>query len=241
MEEFNYIVMNNGQTDELKMQISDLCKKYNIYEIPFDNPSVQPLSSNNHITAIKHLYQNYINKDSLNTKVVMDSDIFAFKGFSFYNILEGYDVIGLSMIDYFSAIFTMYSSNIDLSNFEIDGQSCDTGSGTGSLILKHKTKGILHTGVINQKEAEYIFKDFDCNPSEFARWSFHFISDCFVHYYKGSGWAIDDEEYHQKKFSFLLNFLDNSDSYNLNLDDKVWYELALCEQFFRPQLYKFLN
>lgn len=240
IDDFELVVLNNGIDEDTSKKISEECLKFNIKEIVFKQSDRHHYSSHDHIQALHYLYHNYVNiNNNSKIRVVMDSDIFAFCKFSFYNLLQDYDVVGLSMINYFSAIYTMYSNNIDLKGFEINDMCADTGSGTGKLILKHKTKGIVHTAPIRKEEAEYIFKNAskDCIKYD-ETWGFQFIGNCFLHYYRGTGWDNGDINYYNAKLNFVNHFLEHTDLYNINLDKNVSYETALVDQWLNPKKYK---
>lgn len=242
-DEFRFIVLNNGMTESIKDSISNECKNIGIQEIQFSQQDRHHYSSHDHIQSLTHLYKNYVNIDTTSKiRVIMDSDIFAFCKFSFYDLMDKYDVVGLSMINYYSAIYTMYNNTVDLLGFEIDNRCADTGSGTGKLINKYKTKGIIHTAPIREIERDYIFKNATKETITYdITWGFQYIGNCFLHYYRGTGWDNGNLDYYANKFLFLNHFLENVESYNINLDDSVSYETALVDQWLHPQKYKLIK
>ena len=239
-DNFRLIVLNNGICQETKNSISKICNEFDIQEINFLNQDDIHYCSHNHIQALKFLYNNYVNIDhESDIRIVMDSDIFAYTRFSFYELLDNCDVVGLSMINYFSAIYTMYSKTVNLNNFNIDAGCGDSGSGTGVLLSKYKNKGINHTAPIRKLEAEYIFKNATNEAMQYDNsYIFQFIANCFLHYYRGSGWDNADNIFHSRKFEFLKHFLENTNIYNINLDSNVCYETALVDEYFYKNKYR---
>lgn len=242
-DSFEFIVLNNGMDQNTTENISKECLRLNIKEINFIQLDRHHYCSHDHIQALDYLYHNYVNVNNTSKiRVVMDSDIFAFSKFSFYDLLKDYDVVGLSMINYFSAIYTMYNNTVDLTGFEINAKCADSGSGTGVLMLKYNTKGIIHTAPIRKKEADYIFKNSNKDTIKYDEtWGFQFIGNCFLHYYRGTGWDNGNIDYYKAKFNFLNHFLQNTDNYNINLDNNISYENALTDQWLNPQNYKLLK
>ena len=243
VDKFKLIILNNGMDESTKNLISNECKNLGIEEINFNQDNRHHYSSHDHIQSLSYLYKNYVNIDTISKiRVVMDSDLFAFCKFSFYDLLKDYDVVGLSMINYFSAIYTMYNNTVDLTRFKINAMCADSGSGTGKLMLKYNTKGIIHTAPIRKEEANYIFKNSSKDTIRYDEtWGFQFIGNCFLHYYRGTGWDNGDLNYYNAKFNFLNHFLQNTNKYNINLDGNVLYESALTDQWLNPQNYKLLK
>lgn len=238
-DDFEYVVINNGIDEYTAERISNEC--INIKEIKINQKNRQNYCSYDHIKCLEIIYKEHIAKDThSDIRVVMDSDIFPFKEFSFYDIIQNYDMCGLyydAGHEYCSAIFTAYSKNVNLQGFEICGGFGDSGSGTKNLINKYKNKWIKHTAPIRQKEIPYVFKPDTLYKPDYG---FHFIEECLVHYYRGSGWDTQhlEENYHVEKFNCLNDLLANPDKYILGFPLNINYEYALLEQYGRPNLYR---
>lgn len=233
IDDFKYIVINNGIDVDTKNKISEYCLINNIEEIIINQEEQRHgYCSYDHIIALDYVYKQYIAKDISDIRVVMDNDVIPYKNFSFITILNNHDVAGFyqqSMIDYSSAIFTMYDKNVNLEGFEIDGKFGDSGSGTGNLIRgnKYSINWVDVTCPMRELESTYIFSQ--TNPGALlydATWGIQFISSCFIHYYRGTGWDNGDPNYYNDKLNFFKHFINNSDIYNPKLDSHSHYPKA---------------
>ena len=238
-DDFEYVVINNGIDEDTAQKISSECN--DIKQITIHQDNRQQYCSYDHIKCLEVVYKEHISKDTNSEiRVVMDSDIFPFKEFSFYDIIQNHDMCGLYYDgghEYCAAIFTAYSKKIDLEGFEICGGFGDSGSGTKNLISKYKNRWIKHTAPIKQEEIPYIFKPNTLYKPEYG---FHFIEESLVHYYRGSGWDTQHigQDYHTQKFNCLTDLLSNPDKYILGFPANVNYEYALLEQYGRPDKYR---
>jgi hypothetical protein len=237
-DDFEYVVINNGVDEEIADQISNECN--GIREIKIVQSNRQPYCSHDHIKCLEQCYNNHISKDvTSDIRVVMDSDIFPFKEFSFYDIIQTSDMCGLYYDgghEYSSAIFTAYSKKVDLEEFQICGGFGDSGSGTKNLIDKYNNRWIKHTAPIRKEEMPYVIKPDTLYKHEYG---FHFIEECLVHFYRGSGWDTGHiGEYHNSKYNCLLDLLSDPDKYILGFPSNINYEYALLEQYGRPDKYR---
>lgn len=251
VDDYELIVINNGINDDVKEEINVLCVTLGVSCIIVEKRNdVEEYCSQSHCVAIEYALQSYIKTDSKdNLTVIMDSDVFPFKTFSFYEILNGKKIGGIyqqrNEHEYLSAIFTLFLNSIDLSNFSFYNGIGDTGSGTDILIEENPTEFVKHTAKIDS-ETTYIFNG---NNNEFQYKPYfgcQFIANIFIHYYRGSNWSENDPEYHKEKYGFLMNFLSNPDSYKINLDDYVSYDKAHSEKSYNGidnnySGYRFLN
>jgi hypothetical protein len=227
---FELIVVNNGKDEEIENKINSECSRLNIKCINIQNKSTNHFCSQSHNVALEYTLKNHIIPDDKNNiTVIMDSDIFAFKKFSFIEILNNKKVCGLyqqrDQNEYFSAIFTLFYNNIDISRFSFFNGIGDTGSGTFTLMKENECELVKHTAAIDL-ESDYIFRSSNINPPYKEKYKCQFIHDCFIHYYRGSNWAESDPNYHDEKLKFVLSFLSNPDLYNIHLDDYVFYDKA---------------
>ena len=241
-DDFDYVVINNGINEDMSNRISNEC--INIKQIKINQDNRKEYCSYDHIKCLDIVYKEYISQDkNSEIRVVMDSDIFPFKEFSFYDIIQNHDMCGLYYNgghEYCSAIFTAYSNKVNLEGFEICGGFGDSGSGTKNLIDKYNNKWIKHTAPIRTEEIPYVFKP---NTLYNTDYGFHFIEECLVHYYRGSGWDTRHlgEDYNIQKLNCLIDLLNNTDKYILGFPSYINYEYALLEQFGRPTMYRFNN
>ena len=233
IDDFKYIVINNGIDVDVKNKISEYCFINRIEEIIINQEDQRHIyCSHDHIIALDYTYKQYIAKDISDIRVVMDNDVIPYKDFSFITILNNHDISGFyqqSIIDYSSAIFTMYNKNVNLEGFEINGKFGDSGSGTGNLIKdnKYSINWVNVTCPMRELESNYIFSQTNPGALQYnATWGIQFISSCFIHYYRGTGWDNGDSNYHSDKLNFFKHFINNSDIYNPKLDGHSHYPKA---------------
>ena len=174
----------------------------------------------------------------------MDNDVIPYKDFSFYNILKEYDIAGFyqhSIAEYSSAIFTVYNKTVNLNGFEINGHFGDSGSGTNSLIKNdiYKITWVDITCPMKEIEGKYVFSQTKEGALEYNPFYWlQFISDCFIHFYRGTGWDNKDLDFFNKKMKFFLHFINNSDIYNPKLDEYSCYPKAHMDEWIWKDDYK---
>lgn len=238
LDNFDYIVVNNGIDWEISQQISEYCKLNRLSEIIISHQDRRSYCSHDHIMALDQVYRKYLADDKHEIRVVMDSDVIPYSNFSFFDILGIAQIAGFRTYNFSSAIFTMYSRTVDLNGFNINAGG-DSGSGTGHLVQKYKTKWINLTAPIREEEARYIFH---YKNDKIARYSpsygIQLLEECLVHFYRGTGWDNGDPNYFRKKFEFLMQFLLHSNMYGLRLDENVMYPDAFNDQWLYPKEYR---
>lgn len=236
--EFDLIIINNGVTPEMENEIDQVCISLKIKSINFEKSSQTPkYCSQSHNVALEYTLVNHIKKANLDdVTVIMDNDIFPFIDFDFLEIMNGKKVAGMyqqriindTEHNYLSAIFTMFHNDVDMADFSFYNGYGDTGSGTTILMKRYETELIKHTAGIDM-ESEYIFRNSTDVPY-LEKYKCQFIHDCFIHYYRGSNWMESDNNYHEEKLNFVKSFLENSEKYNVLLDEFVCYEKAHSEK-----------
>lgn len=249
-DEFEFIVINNGKNEGLIEQISNFCNKNSLKEIRpphLFNFKTRPLGkAQDHSRSLKYTYDNYISRDESECRVVMDSDLFMFKKFSFLNIIEGADVAGMSLEQskrYISSYIIIFGKNVNLSNVPIDiNHNKDIGIWTNILSKSYKIKWLDNACLCSDKEIEYIFKN-SKKPLFYKmnRFASQIIAGCFIHYHQGSEWMGGGTKFHEDKFRFISEFINNIDSYTLNLDKNVHYENACMDRWVRKKIYPLNN
>lgn len=243
-DEFAYFAVNNGVDIETKNEISRICKLNGINEIIINQDNRQSYCSHDHIIALDILYKEHLSIDESEVRVVMDNDVIAYNDFSFYDIIREYDIAGFyqqSMIDYSSAIFTMYKNTVDLNGFSINGGFGDSGSGTGHLIRDHhySTVWVSITAPMKEMEGKYVFSEtkegaLPYNPFYYLQ----FIAHCFIHFYRGTGWDNRDDQHHKNKMEFFLHFINNVELYNPKLDEHSCYPKAHMDEWLWKENYR---
>jgi hypothetical protein len=236
-DDFKLIIINNGETTEMETIIHQTCISLGLECIKVLKDHAYP--SKSHFTAMNYVLNEYVKKDkNWDIAVIMDSDIFPFKKFSFKDIMDSYDIAGMyqqrydTEIEYLCAIFAMFSNKIDITELDFAWtDKADTGGKTNDFLKKYniKPKWIDHTAAIDI-ESDYIFQN---NSVEFPykkEYRSQFIAGCLFHYYRGGNWDGMPENYHSEKTKFLNAFLSNSEMYNLKLDGRVHYDKAHSEK-----------
>ena len=233
IDNFELIIINNGIDNETSNKIIDKCKQYNLkYINVIKSNNNYEYCSSSHIHALDFTLQNYIKKDNTPDLInlIIDSDVFPYKSFSFIKLLNNKELSGIyqqrNEYDYISAIFMLIDSKLDLTDFTFYSGNGDTGAGVQFLMNKFNIipEYLNHTAQIDI-ESDYIFRCDNKYPYK-DKYRIQFIGDSFIHYYRGSNWQESDINYHTEKFIFLTNFLNDYESYCLNLDEYVNYPYA---------------
>lgn len=234
-DNYELVIVNNGKDSELEDQIRETALSLGLRCIDFEKRKDVPLfSSQHHTVCLENLLKNYIKKDDpQNLTVITDNDVFPFKSFSFLEIINGKKVGGMYQQrnyhgiehEYVASIFMMFQNDVDMTDFSFHNGIGDTGCGTFTLLKKYETEFVKHTAAIDT-EKDYIFTKNDNQFPYLEKYRCQFIHDCFIHYYRGSNWSESDPNYHEEKMNFLLSFLNDKDSYGINLDSKVCYGTA---------------
>ena len=243
LDDYCLNIINNGYLD-MELKISEISKDLGVNCISLPEKSPHQFQSHSHAFALEHVIQNIIKKDnSSDVTVIIDSDVFPFKEFSFIEILNGKLIGGMYQqrddYEYVSSIITIFKNDIDLKHFTIHGMA-DTGSGTNLLIKKYGCEFIKHTAAIDI-ESDYVFRDNKQLYPYDSKYRCQFIHDCFIHYYRGSNWAESDLNYHKTKYEFVKFFIDNYKLYYLNLDENVCYDKAQSNKGYNGSDHNYKN
>jgi hypothetical protein len=241
---FRYIVINNGIDVDTSSEISKISKELNIEEIVVRNNNKIKMTAMHHKEALQYCYDNYVSKDDADIRVVMDSDIIAFNNFSLKNFIADADIAGIQMglepSLYIASFISMYSKNVKFDNFNLGTDiEFDSGLSTTDLVKKYKTKWLKHTAPMKEKEGLYVFKNSENASLKYDEsFSIQFIESSLLHYYRGSGWDNGDVNYLERKRKFIHSFLENSEIYNINLDENVEYISAHMDEWLFKDKYK---
>lgn len=232
MDDYSLVVINNGKDQEISNLITNVCNQLGLEMIEVENKSSSQFCSQSHAVALERALPRIKDCDS-ELKVIMDCDIFPFRKFSFYDIIRESKLAGLyqqrkygdTEHEYLSAIFTIFHRDLDLTDFSFHSGVGDTGSGTGKLMKSYPTQLVNHTPAIDI-ESGYIFTKTGL-PNEYRpSYRCQFIENSLIHYYRGSNWSESDPRYHESKLGFIIDFLNDPESYGLVLDDRVSYGTA---------------
>jgi hypothetical protein len=172
----------------------------------------------------------------------MDQDIFAYKNFSFLDIIKNTDIAGLYQYrigsgsdnvlhEYFVSIFMILKNFEGLHEYTWFSGVGDVGAWTSKLIREEKSyRRVPHTAAIDI-EKDFIFVEKEPTTEKYdPSFRSQFIEDCFYHYYRGSMWSESEPNYHERKWKFTRYFVENIEKYNINLDDCVWYDKAHAQK-----------
>ena len=248
-DDFKFIIINNGVDANTFQEIMNMCEKHNLtyLNVLSKRKNIPEYSSNSHSVALEYTLVNYIKKDTdiVDINVIMDSDIFAYKEFSFIDIMNDNKLAGIYQEryghTYIAAIFMLFDGNLDLSNFSFHSGIGDTGAAVQTLMKDFNIipEWINHTAAIDI-ESEYIFPVKTKYPY-MDKYKCQFIADAFIHYYRGSNWDNNDISYHKEKLEFIKYFLNNNKEYNINLDGNVNYPFAHAEKSYNGIDYNYNN
>lgn len=250
-DNFEYIVINNGKDRQTVDLISNFCKRNSLKELRpphLLNFDTRPIGyAHDHGRALKFAYDDYISKDATECRVVMDSDVFPFRKFSFNSWIENYDVAGMSLeqsVRYISSYVIAFNKDCNLHNLPLQTQhNIDVGVWTAEFIKDKKVNWLKHSCLCSDEEIEYIFRKSKRRPLFYKMSGFacQLIDNCLIHYHQGSEWMGGGKEFHEKKFKAIDEFIQNVEEYNLTLDSNVYYENVCMDRWVRKDKYPLNN
>lgn len=243
-DDVRYIVINNGIDTDTSLEISRIAKELNLEEIIIKDNNRIKMTAMHHKEALQYCYDNYISKDDSDLRVVMDCDIIPFDTFSFKNFIRDSDIAGIQLalgpLLYIASFISIYSKEIKFDNFKLSPDvEFDSGLVTSNLVSKYKTKWLIHTAPMREKEGLYVFKNAKADALKYDQsFGIQFIEGSLLHYYRGTGWDNGDPDYLQRKLKFIESFLENTEMYNIKLDDNVQYISAHMDQWLFKDKYR---
>ena len=96
IDDFEILVLNDGLNDELSREISDACKDAHVTCIDVPKDLIHSSASVAHCAVVQWAYDNIILKECMDDIVViMDSDMFMVRQFSFNEFVSGFSMSGL--------------------------------------------------------------------------------------------------------------------------------------------------
>lgn len=230
---YEYIVINNSKNETEAQALYSLQSKYKFKIIEVEKDHKVPNIS--HFNALNQgLNYDLKKRSDLDYGVIIDSDVFPFIPFSFYDIFKNGDIGGIyqqrqdEVIEYVCPIFSFVKTEINLEELDFSWKTyTDSGGLTDNFIKKFNLTPVWvdHTAAIDI-ETDYIFQnkifDFPYRPY----FKSQFIAGSFIHYYRGSNWDEQRFDFHQEKLKFFKNFLLHPHLYNIKLDKIVHYDKA---------------
>jgi glycosyltransferase involved in cell wall biosynthesis len=246
-DDFEFIIINNGKDISLINIISSFCKEHSLKEIRTPHLfefSTRPFGmAQDHTRSLKYAYDNFVSQDDYDYRIVMDSDVFPLRKFSFVEIIDDCDIAGVGLGEsnrrYMVSYMMIYKRSVDLTNVPINTEvNTDMGTWTLSILNKYKSKWLSNTTGWTQREIDYIFKNSDpnlpkCDPTFFCQ----IIANDLLHYRQGSGWNGGTADYHKRKFEFVLSLIENINGYNMLLDENVHYPDAIVDAWAHQDIY----
>jgi hypothetical protein len=223
-DDFEYIIMNNGSSPELRGEIEKICIKNKIIHFFIENPD------HSHPTTacaypINQTLERIIKKEEKDTiSVIMDSDMFFVKPFCIAEYLGDNEIAAIKQIrgdvNYIwnGIVFINHNEIKDINELDfgfdtINGNTTDVGGNTYYYFKNHpncKLKNILHTSHIHPKNKNLrVFPPTILENYDFE-YCFELIEKSVIHYGRGSNWDGMPINYHQNKTIFLDRVLEMS-------------------------------
>jgi hypothetical protein len=216
-DDFEYIIINNGSTNELIMEIEKISKENKITHFFVENPNHKdPTIACAY--PINQSLNKFIKKEKeAEISVIIDSDMFFLKHFSISDYLCDNQIAAVKQIrgnvNYiWNGIVFINHKNIngimdlDFGFQSINGELTDVGGNTYFYFKKYPNcvlKNILHTSHIHPKN-----KNLKVFPPEIlCEYDFNFCFELYeksiLHYGRGSNWDNMPINYHENKTNFL--------------------------------------
>lgn len=246
-DNFNYIVINNGKDESNVKDINNFCRINNLTEIKTFQDRIP--NTQDHSRALKYIYDEYLSKDSSDYRVVIDSDIFPFGDFKISDVMEDYQVAGIRLGHepfYLSSFITIFNKEVNLHNISINIEANqDATMWTYGIKSKYKVKWLNHS-TQGSREIYYIFKNIPDIIEKYKCYNnnnitFQLIEPNLLHYWQGSGWNNGNKNFHDDKFDFIKFVIENVEVEKLVLDNNVFYNRAIIDEWLHPELYKLNN
>jgi hypothetical protein len=222
-DDYEFIVMNNSSNSQLDIDIKNHCNANAIKCIDVENKdfstAVYACSS-----PIQECIDKYISNDKDNISVILDSDLFLMREFSFNELIKDYDIAGIMqareadkgvIIQYLWNCFLVINNTAP--NIEklcmwpgtINHAPTDVGGMSYFYLLYNdvKLKKIPCTGIIHDHPEvlglipEHVRNDYRI---EFQS---EIIEGSFFHYRGGSNWNNKSKEHHTQKQNFIKKLL----------------------------------
>lgn len=221
-DDFEHIVINNGSTNELRIEIEKISKENNITHFFVENPN-----HNNPTIACSYpinqsLYRFIKKEKNANISVIIDSDMFFLKEFSISEYLGDNEIAAIKQIrgnvNYIwnGIVFINHKTiknikDLDFNHDVINGNITDVGGNMYYYFKNNpecKLKNILHTSHIHPKN-----KNLKVLPAEIlceydVDFCIELIEGAIFHYGRGSNWDGMPVDYHKNKTIFLDKVLD---------------------------------
>lgn len=218
-DDYEFIVMNNASNSILNEEIVGECQDMRIRCI---DVLKKDFSTGCFACAvpIQWTIDNYIGKDDENISVIMDSDLFLMKDFSFTTFMDGWDIAGVpqsrdggyKIIEYiWNCILVLAPSapdkwSLDMGCGTIYHAPCDVGAFSYFYLKSHpniRWRRINSTGIIIDHP-----EVLDMFPSKIRgeyklEYGMEILNGEFLHLRGGSRWDIKPKEFYEAKEEFI--------------------------------------
>lgn len=235
-DEYEFVVFNDATDATLASAIKTMCNQYGLqcFRIPqeiHNRPYLPRLQGENYhapavrnCNAIQYALNEYgfTHDDIL---VLMDSDLFLIKEFSFKDYLKGYDLAGLKQgMGYLWIGFVILDMaalpNIETLNFNcgrVNNIPVDAGGHSYYYLQNNPTicpkffaqsypQHLRSIEKLKEQNFDQAAIDFIMeNPSNIE----YMLDNSFLHYRGGTNWDHKSTQYHQQKTSLLNTYITN--------------------------------
>lgn len=217
-DDFEYIVLNNSSSLDLDEQIQSECflagvKWFNIENKDFSHPCFSCSA------PVQECIDKYISQDRESIHAIIDSDLFLTRDFSFNEIVEGYDLVGVTqardtgmgVIEYLWNNFLIINSTapnihkLKMWPGTINHAHCDVGAMSYFYLLYNdvKLKRVPCTGIIiDHPEVMSLIPEHARSSYEFDM-DMEIIEGSWLHFRGGSNWNYQSKEFYHKKEEFI--------------------------------------
>lgn len=219
MDDFRFVVLNHGHTDELRDAIDQACREAaaNVVHVPISKGDASQICA-----AGMQFIQCRILPSLRGIAAILDSDMFLLRRFSIVQFLGDHHIAGRHQnrahvtyiwngLVFLNAESLPNAHLMDWSCGEIDGHRVDTG---GCLYHWLKaTPDLRWRRVTSTEKIASSMGNLDEIPANLRDgyedgFDFEIFCDAFLHYCRGSDWANEGADYHSRKTSFLNRVVD---------------------------------
>jgi hypothetical protein len=218
-DDYEFIVMNNSSSSRLDIQIRKECSNSDIH---IEKVLKKDFNTGCFACAvpIQWTIDNFIGKDDDNISVIIDSDLFLMKEFSFTSFMEGWDIAGVpqsrdtgyDIIEYLWNVLVVIhpkapsKSTIHMGCGAILHSPVDVG-GLSYFYLRSNPEirwmRINTTGIIpDHPEVLGMFPD-NIRPDYKTDYQMEIINNEWLHFRGGSRWDNRPKEFYEEKEGFI--------------------------------------
>jgi len=220
-DDYEFIVINNASSESLDRDIKNHCSALAIQCIEAEQKdfSHQVFACS---SPIQECIDKYISKDRDCINVIMDSDLFLMRDFSFNELMDGYDIgmlsqsrdlgAGFGLIEYaWNCLLCFNTTMPDVDKFKmwpgtINHAPCDVGGMSYFYFLYHpevKIRKIPTTSIItNHTEVVELIPERVRHLYKFE-WDMEIIEGSFLHFRGGSRWDNKPKVFYIEKEQFI--------------------------------------